>query len=95
MKESLVLHGAFNFEALDYDLTKLDGGGPAGSDHINPANLPLRKVGGTCQPVYPNQYLKNDTTTIMEVIHAAGKRGLVGQAPGLSDHQRSLRQGSR
>jgi len=61
-------------EALDYDLTKLDGGGPAGSDHINPANLPMRKVGSTCQVVYPNQYLKNDTTTIMEVIHAAGKR---------------------
>jgi Type I phosphodiesterase / nucleotide pyrophosphatase len=62
------------FEALDFDLTKLDGGGPAGSDHINPANLPMRKVGGTCQVVYPHQYLKNDTTTIMEVIHAAGKR---------------------
>ena len=62
------------FEALDYDLTKLDGGGPAGSDHINPVNLPMRKVGSTCQVVYPNQYLKNDTTTIMEVIHAAGKR---------------------
>jgi hypothetical protein len=63
------------FEALDYDLTKLDGGGPAGSDHINPANLPMRKVGSTCQVgVYPNQYLKNDTTTVMEVIHAAGKR---------------------
>jgi hypothetical protein len=62
------------FEALDYDLTKLDGGGPAGSDHINPANLQMRKVGGTCQVVYPHQYLKNDTTTIMEVIHAAGMR---------------------
>ncbi len=34
----------------------------------------MRKVGSTCQVVYPNQYLKNDTTTIMEVIHAAGKR---------------------
>ncbi|UGY14111.1 alkaline phosphatase family protein [Bradyrhizobium septentrionale] len=62
------------FEALDYDLTKLDGGGPTNSDHINPANLPLRKVGGACQPVYPHAYLKNDTTTIMEVIHEAGLR---------------------
>ena len=62
------------FEALDYDLSKLDGGGPAGSNHINPANLPMRKIGGTCQVVNPHQYLKNDTTTIMEVIHAAGKR---------------------
>jgi hypothetical protein len=62
------------FEALDYDLTKLDGGGPAGSDHINPANLPMRKVGSSCQVVFPHQYLKNDTTTIMEVIHAAGLR---------------------
>jgi len=62
------------FEALDYDLTKLDGGGPAGSDHINPANLPIRKVGSSCQVVFPHQYLKNDTATIMEVIHAAGMR---------------------
>lgn len=62
------------FEALDYDLSKLDGGGPTGSDHINPANLPMRKVGSSCQVVYPHQYLKNDTATIMEVIHAAGLR---------------------
>ena len=62
------------FEALDYDLTKLDGGGPAGSDHINPANLPMRLLNGRCDVVYPHQYLKNDTTTIMEIIHEAGKR---------------------
>jgi Type I phosphodiesterase / nucleotide pyrophosphatase len=62
------------FEALDYDLTKLDGGGPAGSDHIDPANLPMRLANGRCDVVYPHQYLKNDTTTIMEVIHEAGKR---------------------
>jgi hypothetical protein len=59
------------FEALDYDLSKLDGGGPAGSDHINPANLQKRLVNGKCQMVYPHQYLKNDTSTIMEVIHEA------------------------
>jgi hypothetical protein len=63
-----------NFEALDYDLTKLDGGGPAGSDHIDPANLVMRLTNGRCDVVYPHQYLKNDTTTIMEVIHAAGLR---------------------
>jgi hypothetical protein len=65
------------FEALDFDLTKLDGGGANSgqvTDHINPANLPMRKVGSACQGVFPNQYLKNDTTTIMEVIHAAGMR---------------------
>ena len=42
-------------ENIDYDLSKLDGGGPAGSDHINVANLPLRLVGGQCVPVYPAQ----------------------------------------
>jgi Type I phosphodiesterase / nucleotide pyrophosphatase len=62
------------FEALDYDLSQLDGGGPAGSNHINPANLPMRKLGSDCQVVYPHQYLKNGTTTVMEVIHAAGLR---------------------
>ncbi len=62
------------FEALDYDLNKLDGGGPAGSDHIDPANLPMRLTNGRCDVVYPHQYLKNDTTSIMEVIHAAGMR---------------------
>lgn len=61
-------------EVLDYDLNLLDGGGPAGSDHINPANLPMRLTNGRCDVVYPHQYLKNDTTTIMEVIHAAGMR---------------------
>ena len=59
-------------ENIDYDLTKLDGGGPADSDHIDPAQLPMRLVGGKCEPVYPHQYLK--VNTIMEVIHAAGKR---------------------
>ena len=59
-------------ETIDYDLTKLDGGGPAGSDHINPANLPMRLKNGTCEPVYPHQFLR--LNTIMEVIHAAGKR---------------------
>jgi hypothetical protein len=32
----------------------------------------MRLVGGNCQPFYPHQFLK--TNTIMEIIHAAGKR---------------------
>jgi len=59
-------------ENLDYDLSKLDGGGPAGSNHIDPAHLPLRLVGGRCVPVYPHNFLK--VNTIMEVIHEAGGR---------------------
>ena len=62
-------------ESLAYDLNQLDGGGAVtGStlDHINPANLPLRLVDGKCVPVYPHHYLK--VNTIMEVVHASGKR---------------------
>ena len=62
-------------ESLDHDLNKLDGGGPVtGStlDHINPVNLPLRIVDGKCVPVYPHDFLK--VNTIMEVIHASGRR---------------------
>jgi hypothetical protein len=59
-------------ENLDFDLNKLDGGGPASSNHIDPAQLPMRLVGGKCEVVLPHQYLQ--TNTIMEVIHAAGKR---------------------
>jgi hypothetical protein len=59
-------------ENLDFDLTRLDGGGPPGSNHIDPTHLPMRLVAGKCEVVLPHQYLK--TNTIMEVIHAAGKR---------------------
>lgn len=59
-------------ESIDYDLTKLDGGGPAGSDHINPAHLPMRLKNGKCEPVYPHQF--QQLNTIMEVIHATGRR---------------------
>jgi len=59
-------------ENLDFDLTQLDGGGPAGSNHIDPAQLPMRLKGGKCEPVLPHEYLR--TNTIMEVIHAAGRR---------------------
>jgi hypothetical protein len=59
-------------ENIDYDLTQLDGGGPAGSDHIDPSKLPLRLQGSRCVPVYPHDFLR--TNTIMEVAHAAGRR---------------------
>jgi hypothetical protein len=59
-------------ENIDFDLTKLDGGGPPGSNHIDPAQLPLRLTGQKCEPVLPHDFLR--TNTIMEVIHAAGRR---------------------
>ncbi|MFD1560447.1 alkaline phosphatase family protein [Paraburkholderia silviterrae] len=70
-----------NFEALDWDLTKLDGGSaPPGvtfdprNPHINPANLPLRKTASGCEMVWPHLYMKNGTNTIFEIIHEAGLR---------------------
>jgi|SRR5579871_546028 len=79
-----------NFEALDWDLTKLDGGvapagfkpppGIAGFDsrplnkHIDPRNLALAKVNGVCSYVYPHGYMKNGTNTVFELIHKAGLR---------------------
>ena len=58
-------------ENIDYDLSQLSAGGAAGSDHIDPAKLPLRLTGSECEPTYPHQYL--NVNTIMEVIYAAGK----------------------
>ncbi|HEX7910887.1 MAG TPA: alkaline phosphatase family protein [Paraburkholderia sp.] len=70
-----------NFEALDWDLTKLDGGSPppgAAFDprnpHINPANLALRKTANGCEQVWPHLYMKHHTNTIFEIIHEAGLR---------------------
>jgi hypothetical protein len=51
-------------EEIDYDLTKLDGGGG-----INPAYLP-RDPKNHCAPVWPHSYLK--VNTIFEVIKTAG-----------------------
>ena len=62
-------------ENIDLDLNQLDGGGPTtGSprDHIDPAKLPLRLVGGKCTPSYPHEYLK--VNTVVEVIRARGRR---------------------
>lgn len=70
-----------NFEALDWDLSQLDGGSaPAGTPsdprnpHINPAKLPLRKTASGCEQVWPHLYLKHKTNTIFEIIHEAGLR---------------------
>ncbi|HEX3450582.1 MAG TPA: alkaline phosphatase family protein, partial [Isosphaeraceae bacterium] len=70
-----------NFEALDWDLTKLDGGSPPpGAEfdprnpHINPAHLALRKTASGCEKVWPHLYMKNKTNTIFEIIHQAGLR---------------------
>jgi hypothetical protein len=70
-----------NFEALDWDLTKLDGGtAPMGATydprnpHINPAKLPLRKTSSGCEMVWPHLYMKHHTNTIFEIIHEAGMR---------------------
>lgn len=59
-------------ENLDKDINKLDGGGASDASSIDPKQLPMRLANGVCKPVYPHEFLK--TNTIMEVIHAAGKR---------------------
>jgi hypothetical protein len=51
-------------ESIDFDSTKLDGGGG-----INPANLPRDGSKG-CTPVYPHSFLR--VNTIFEVARAAG-----------------------
>jgi hypothetical protein len=51
-------------EGVDFDLTRLDGGGG-----INPAFLP-RDPNNGCQPVFPHQYLR--VNTIFEVVKAGG-----------------------
>jgi hypothetical protein len=61
-------------EGVDFDQTKLNGGGPYGTfdggyKSINPSRLPRDPFNG-CQPVYPWNFLR--TNTIYGVIHAAG-----------------------
>ena len=51
-------------ESIDFDSTKLDGGGG-----INPAALPLDPSNG-CKPVYPHSFLR--VNTIFEVAQQAG-----------------------
>ena len=61
-------------EAIDFDLTKLDGGGG-----INP-NFLTRDPSNNCAIIMPHQYLR--VNTIFEVVKAnAWNDGLDGQAP--------------
>ena len=59
-------------EPFDYDLTRYDAGGTLGQPltQINPANLPLRKTGATCEPAYPHTFMR--VNTIFEVIRSHG-----------------------
>ncbi len=59
-------------ENLDKSLADVTGGGTLGQPltQIDPANLPLRLVGGVCSTVYPHQFIQ--TNTIFEVIRAHG-----------------------
>ncbi|HEX6556818.1 MAG TPA: alkaline phosphatase family protein [Ktedonobacteraceae bacterium] len=56
----------FYDESIDFDSTKIDGGGG-----INPAALPLDPSKG-CTPVYPHSFLR--VNTIFEVAREAGLR---------------------
>lgn len=68
-----------NFEALDWDLTQLDGGNGVGADprnpHINPAYLAQSlSEDGVCSLEWPHKYLKNGVNTVFEVAHQSGMR---------------------
>src|SRR5215472_15675089 len=59
-------------ESDDVDPTRYDAGGTLGNvnSQINPANLPMAIVNGSCVPLYPHNFLK--VNTIFEVIRAHG-----------------------
>lgn len=59
-------------ETIDYDWTKLwsSPNPTVVRGNIDPANLPMGKVGGVCRGIYPHEHLK--VNTIFEVVHAAG-----------------------
>ena len=68
-----------NFEELDksYDfatglVADVTAGGTLGKvqTQLDSRNMQRRLIDGTCQPIYPHQYIR--TTTIFEVIKAAG-----------------------
>ncbi|HEX3430820.1 MAG TPA: alkaline phosphatase family protein [Rhizomicrobium sp.] len=61
-------------ESIDVDKTRYDGGGTLGDvdSQINPANLPMAIVNGSCVPVYPHNFLR--VNTIFERIRAHGGR---------------------
>ena len=59
-------------ENLDYNLNDVTGGGTLGDSlsQINPANLPMTKIKGTCVGVYPHQFIR--VNTVFEVLRAHG-----------------------
>ena len=59
-------------ENLDYSLADVTGGGTLGNplSQINPANLPMTYVSGSCVVVYPHQFIR--VNTIFEVLRAHG-----------------------
>ncbi len=56
-------------EGIDFDQTKLNGGGDSGINSIDPTRL-IRDPYNNCQPVYPWNFVR--TNTIFGVIHQAG-----------------------
>ena len=59
---------------IDVDPSRDDAGGTIGKPltQIDAKKLPLRKVGDSCTPVYPHDYLR--VNTIFEVVHQHGGR---------------------
>jgi arylsulfatase A-like enzyme len=62
---------------LDRDMSRLDGGSPAGLDGnsagaIDPARLPEVLTGGRCRPLWPHDYLR--VNTVFGVLHESGLR---------------------
>ncbi|MGI3900934.1 MAG: alkaline phosphatase family protein [Janthinobacterium lividum] len=57
---------------IDVDPSRADAGGTIGKPltQIDANKLPLRKVGDSCSPVYPHEYLR--VNTIFEVVHQHG-----------------------
>ena len=58
--------------AIDKNSSLINGGGNSDASSIDPNSLPLVKVNGVLQPVYPHNDLK--VNTVFEVAHNAGLR---------------------
>ena len=63
-----------NFEALDKSLADYTAGGTLGQVYtqLDPDNMQRKLVDGKCVPIYPHQYVRDNT--IFEIIKAAGRR---------------------
>ncbi len=61
-------------ENIDRDKNALDAGGTVGQplSQIDPAQLPMSNASGTCQPVYPHEFIR--VNTLFEVVRAEGGR---------------------